>query len=67
MRSKAIKVGDLVKMPHNPVYWWGDQVGVIDIVEPEGSTYVTYRVFVPGKGFARFGDVNFVEVISESR
>ena len=67
MQSKGIKVGDLVKMPPNPVYWWGDQIGVIDIVEPEGSSYVTYRVFVPGKGFARFGDVNFVEVISESR
>ena len=65
--SRAIKVGDLVKMPPNHTYWWGDQVGIIDIVEPEGSSYVTYRVFVPGHGFARFGDVNFVEVISESR
>ena len=67
MQSKVIKVGDLVKMPPSPIYWWGDQVGVIDIVEPEGSSYVTYRVFVPGKGFARFGDVGFVEVISEIR
>ena len=69
MQSKAIKVGDLVKMPPSPnqAYWWGDQVGIIDIVEPEGSSYVTYRVFVPGKGFARFSQVDFVEVISESR
>ena len=67
MQSRAIKVGDLVKMPHNPVYWWGDQVGVIDIVEPEGSAYVTYRVFVPGHGFARFGQMDFVEVLSEGR
>ena len=65
--SRVIKVGDLVKMPPNLTYWWGGQVGIIDIVEPEESPYVTYRVFVPGKGFARFGDVNFVEVISESR
>ena len=62
-----INVGDLVRMPLNPVYWWGGQVGVIDIVEPEGSGYVTYRVFVPGKGFARFNDVTFVEVLNESR
>ena len=62
-----LHVGDLVKMPHSPVYWWGDQVGVIDIVEPEGSSYVTYRVFIPGKGFARFSQTDFVEVISEGR
>ena len=67
MQPDAIKIGDLVRLPPNPVYWWGDQIGIIDIVEPEGSSYVQYRVFVPGKGFARFGDVNFVEVISESR
>ena len=67
MQHDAIKVGDLVKLPPNPAYWWGDQIGIIDIVEPEGSSYVSYRVFVPGKGSARFGDVNFVEVISESR
>lgn len=67
MQSKGIKVGDLVKLPPSPIYWWGDQIGIIDIVEPEGSSYVTYRVLVPGKGSARFGDVNFVEVISESR
>lgn len=62
-----MKVGDLVKLPPSPVYWWGDQIGIIDIVEPEGSSNVTYRVFVPGKGSARFGQVSFVEVISESR
>ena len=62
-----MKVGDLVKLPPSPVYWWGDQVGVIDIVEPEGSSYVTYRVFVPGKGFARFSQTAFVEIISEGR
>ncbi len=66
MRPDTIKVGDLVKLPPSPAYWWGDQIGIIDIVEPEGSSYVAYRVFVPGKGFARFGDVNFVEVISEA-
>ena len=63
----AIKVGDLVRMPPNPSFWWGGQIGIIDIVEPEGSSYVQYRVCVPGIGFARFGDVTFVEVISESR
>ena len=67
MQPNAIKIGDLVKLPPSPAYWWGDQIGIIDFVEPEGSSYVTYRVFVPGHGFARFGDVNFVEVISESR
>tara|TARA_B100000902_G_C27065127_1_gene791112 strand:+ start:615 stop:818 length:204 start_codon:yes stop_codon:yes gene_type:complete len=67
MQSKTIKVGDLVKMPSSPAYWWGDQVGVIDIVEPEGSGYVTYRVFVPGHGFARFSQPDFVEVLSEDR
>ncbi len=67
MQSKGIKVGDLVRLPPYMTYWWGDQIGIIDIVEPEESSHVTYRVFVPGKGHARFGDVNFVEVISESR
>ena len=67
MQSKTIKVGDLVKMPSSPGYWWGDQVGIIDIVEPESSGYVTYRVFVPGHGFARFSQPDFVEVLSEDR
>ena len=62
-----MQVGDLVRMPPNPVYWWGGQVGIIDVVEPEGSGYVTYRVHVPGIGFARFSDVTFVEVLSEGR
>jgi len=62
-----VKVGDLVKMPKSPSYWWGNQLGIIDFVEPEGSSNVRYRVYVPGKGFARFNDVTFVEVISESR
>ena len=67
MKDVAIKVGDLVKMPSSHAYWWGGQVGIIDIVEPEESSHVTYRVFVPGKGFARFSQPDFVEVISESR
>ena len=67
MKDVAIKVGDLVKMPPSHAYWWGDQVGIIDIVEPEESSYVTYRVFVPGHGFARFSQMDFVEVLSESR
>ncbi len=65
-----MKVGDLVKMPSSSVYpnmWWSDQIGIIDIVEPKGSGNVRYRVFIPGKGTARFSDVNFVEVVSESR
>jgi hypothetical protein len=62
-----MKVGDLVKMPSSSTYWWGDQIGIIDIVEPKDSGNVRYRVFVPGKGTARFSRANFVEVISESR
>jgi hypothetical protein len=62
-----VKVGDLVKMPSSNTYWWGDQVGIIDIVEPEGSGYSTYRICVPGKGFARFSDTTWAEVISEGR
>ena len=69
MQSKTIKVGDLVKMPSSPNqgYWWGDQVGIIDIVEPYYSANVKYRVFIPGKGSARFSQPDFVEVLSESR
>ena len=52
MKDVAIKVGDLVKMPSSHAYWWGGQVGIIDIVEPEESSHVTYRVFVPGKGLS---------------
>ena len=62
-----MKVGDLVRFPPTPTYWWGDQIGIIDIVEPKGSRSVRYRAFVPGKGTARFSDANFVEVISEGR
>jgi hypothetical protein len=62
-----MKVGDLVKMPSSSTYWWGDQIGIIDIVEPKDSGNVRYRVFIPGKGTARFSQASFVEVISESR
>ena len=62
-----IKIGDLVKLPYNPTYWWSDQVGIIDLIEPEGSPFVEYRVFVPPDKYARFSDPDFVELISESR
>tara|TARA_Y100000114_G_C11736320_1_gene316370 strand:+ start:686 stop:874 length:189 start_codon:yes stop_codon:yes gene_type:complete len=62
-----MKVGDLVRLPPNPTHWWGSQIGIIDIVEPKDSGNVRYRVSIPGKGSARFSDINFVEVISESR
>ena len=67
MQPNTIKVGDLVKMPSSPIYWWADQIGIIDIVEPKDSGNVRYRVFIPGKGTARFSQTNFVEVISEGR
>ena len=67
MQHDAIKVGDLVKLPPSPTYWWGSQIGIIDVVEPKDSGNVRYRVFIPGKGTARFSQANFVEVISESR
>ena len=65
-----MKVGDLVRMPDHRMYWWGGQVGIVDMIEPMGSQYVKYRVFIAGnagKGYAKFGDPEFVEVISESR
>ena len=62
-----MKLGDLVKMPSHYRYWWADEVGIIDLIEPEDSSNVKYRVIVPGKGFARFDDPSWVEVISESR
>ena len=60
-----MKVGDLVKMPKATAYWWSEQIGIVDRCETE--SYVEYRVFVPGKGYARFGDPEWVELISESR
>ena len=63
-----MKVGDLVKMPRHRMYWWSNQVGMVDRIKPiHSGTYMEYRVFVPGKGFAKFGDPDFVEVLSESR
>lgn len=62
-----IKIGDLVKMPSSPHYWWGDKVGIIDLVEPDGCGRVKYRV----RGFcgttARFSQAKFVEILSEHR
>tara|TARA_B100000287_G_scaffold156227_1_gene147376 strand:- start:3363 stop:3551 length:189 start_codon:yes stop_codon:yes gene_type:complete len=62
-----VKVGDLVKMPSYYRYWWADETGIIDLIEPDDSSAVKYRVYVPGKGYARFNDLDWVEVISESR
>jgi len=62
-----IKIGDLVKMPSSPHYWWGDKIGVIDLIEPEGSGMVKYRFRSLCGQSARFSQVNFVEVLSEHR
>ena len=62
-----MKVGDLVKMPSSPHYWWGDKVGIIDLVEPEGCGRVKYRFRGSCGNSARFSQIKFVELISESR
>ena len=62
-----MNVGDLVKMPPSPHYWWGDQVGIIDLVEPEGSGNVKYRFRAPCGKAARFSQTKFVEILNESR
>ena len=62
-----MKVGDLVKMPPSTHYWWGDQIGIIDLVEPEGSGRVMYRFRGLRGATARFNDPKFVEVLNESR
>ena len=61
-----MKVGDLVKISRNDNYWWSNKVGIIDRINEPGSFRV-YRVHVPCKGYARFRDPDFVEVISETR
>jgi hypothetical protein len=63
-----MRVGDLVRFPHSDQgYWWSEKVAVIDLIEPYGDPNVRYRAVIPGVGYARFSDPDFVEVISESR
>ncbi len=62
-----MRVGDLVKMPPTPYYWWGDQIGIIDLIEPDNSGRVKYRFRGACGTTARFSQTNFVEILSESR
>lgn len=62
-----MKVGDLVRLPPSPTYWWGGLVGIIDLVEPEGSGNVRYRFRASCGKTARFNVATFVEVLSASR
>jgi len=64
-----VKVGDLVRMPSSPDnnYWWGGQVGIIDLVEPDGSGNVKYRFRAFCGKTARFSQKAYVEVLSETR
>ena len=66
-----MKVGDLVKFPDVPPYWWSNRVGIVDFAGPDpvwGSRGpVSYRVIVePGK-YVRFGDPSFAKIINENR
>jgi hypothetical protein len=63
-----VKVGDLVKMPPSSVYWWGDKVGIIDLIESRhGGAVLEYRIVVSPGRYARFSETSFVELISEGR
>ena len=67
MQSRDLKIGDLVRMPQSTNYWWGGQVGIIDLVEPKGSGHVKYRFRASCGTTARFSQAKFIEVISEAR
>ena len=69
---EELKIGDLVRFPNVPgcSWWWQNQIGVVDVVEPENSGNVKYRAFISTSGpntHVRFGDPDFVEVLNESR
>lgn len=57
-----MKVGDLVKISRNDSYWWGGQIGIVDLIED-----FQYRVWIADKGHTTFTDHGFVKVINESR
>ena len=64
-----MKVGDLVRMPPSSTYWWGDKVGIVDLIDraTEHHPWTEYRIFVPPNRYARFSETSFVELISEAR
>ena len=63
-----MKVGDLVRMPPSLIYWWGNKVGIIDLIEARhGGLWLEYRVLVAPGQYARFSETSFVELVSESR
>lgn len=63
-----MKIGDLVKMPPSSTYWWGDKVGIIDLIVPRHEgLWLEYRVFVAPDRYATFSETSFVELISEAR
>jgi hypothetical protein len=64
-----VKVGDLVKMPPNPVYWWSEKIGIVDYYGPDipADPCFSFRVFVSPNKYIRFSDPDFVELISEGR
>ncbi len=67
-----MKVGDLVRLPKDNHYWWGNKVGLVIGLEDNhlNPERVTLRIMVaardPKYNYVKFG-ANYVEVISESR
>ena len=67
-----MKVGDLVRLPKDNYYWWGNKVGLVIGVENSYSSpeLDTLRIVVsarePEHSYVKFG-ANYVELVSEGR
>ena len=57
-----MKVGDLVKVPADGQYWWGDRVGIVTGFSDDGKLV---RVAI-GNDWAEFS-AWFLELISETK
>jgi len=63
-----MQVGDLVRMPPSSTYWWGGEIGIIDLIEvKQNSCHREYRVLVSPNRYARFSETSFVELVNEAR
>ncbi len=67
-----MNIGDLVRLPSDNYYWWGDKVGLVIGVENEHLNFErrTLKIVVsahdPEHRYVKFG-ANYVDLVSESR
>jgi|7_EtaG_2_1085326.scaffolds.fasta_scaffold80518_1 hypothetical protein len=62
-----LQIGDLVKLPEVSGYWWSGKIGIVDQAGADDVIGVDYRVLFSGMKYVKFGDPEWVEILSKAK